>query len=656
MNALGQEQYCNSGVQFHEIIKDNPPGPLVTQEWLPADQTLPDELLTPGHHRRRSKPAIQHIEIFSCSGSLKKLHKSHDKPMMFSARITHSNSEQTTHTFKYFTAGRHRVAYTTPGYDWIVKWQCLNGSKNQNLEEWNKSKQMGTMNSFIPETDFYTQMRIGHMEISLLILQKVSLTFAEMIKLFSTTQPTQATMATVTGAATIVVIQLAQVSHAGLKPDDWHIRNIAFDDDDEKPQLKGFKLIDWADNHTANAPLLLRERMHKAFRQFSDCFQDFTSWGQHPRGLMHAHIWDTFMKSLHHTLTDWWSEWSMSVAGQDVDALPDDEHISQLHDRFQKIVFGLSSMHHLPRAINSGKAADQQNASILFAVRDHRSSGTFVLDTERPSLLRFSQMTRSPSNSTDQESMDSHLRARKTQGLYPFSTYTNIGQKGEVLMAEFEETTACTAKIEAQAPELLNFIRKDRDVQVGEAAVRGLLDAAMAMHHRFAVNLFRHGRSTAEDPGTSVPLQERWYNYIHGHRHAFPVFRPPENSMEGDDIRTIFQLFLEQVQDRGHLSRMQNAPRISYNVDKLHAAWWIKFTADITWCTMTTTAKRTHVRDWLFKKFTTDPKRKCMSPLPPAKRIKSDAKWPDFDIDDTELEVIVTSIFDQYVALPGIQS
>ena len=206
---------------------------------------------------------------------------------------------------------------------------------------------------------------------------------------------------------------------------------IAFDDDDKKPQLKGFQLIDWADNHTANAPLSLRERMHKAYMQFSDCFQDFTSWGQDPRGLMHAHIWDTFMKSMHHTLKDWWSEWSMSVAGQDVDALPNDEHISQLQDRFQKIILGLSSMHHLPRAISSGKEAEQQNASNFLAVRDHRSSGTFVLDTERPLLLRSSQMTRPPSNSTDQESIDSHLRTRKTQWLYPLSTYTDIDQTDE---------------------------------------------------------------------------------------------------------------------------------------------------------------------------------------------------------------------------------
>ena len=219
-------------------------------------------------------------------------------------------------------------------------------------------------------------------------------------------------------------------------------------------------------------------------------------------------------------------------------------------------------------------------------------------------------------------------------------------------MIEFEETTACTAKIEAQAPELWDFIRKDSDDLVGEAAVRGLLRAAVAAHHKFAVKLFRHGRSTAEEPGTSVPLPERWYNEAHGHRHAFPVFRPPENRMEGDDIARIFRLFLEQVQDRGHLARMLDAPLKSFNADKLHAAWWTKFTTDITWGTMSMTAKRTHVRDWLFKKFTTDPKRKCMSPLPPAKRMKSEMKWKGFDINDTELEAIVDSIFDQYAAPP----
>jgi len=221
------------------------------------------------------------------------------------------------------------------------------------------------------------------------------------------------------------------------------------------------------------------------------------------------------------------------------------------------------------------------------------------------------------------------------------------------------ETAAYTAKIEAQAPELWHFIRKDSDDQVGEAVVRGLLGTAVAVHCRFAEKLFRHGRTTAEAPGTSVHLAERWYNLEHGfpvqHQQAFPFFTPLKDSREGDDIFRIFRLFLEQVRERGLLDRMRNPPVLSYDVERLHAAWWPKFTSNIMWCSMTTRAKRNHVRDWLFKKFTTDPKRKCMSPLPPAKRMKSEAKWNGFDINDKDLENIVNGIFEKYVALPRIQ-
>ena len=105
-----------------------------------------------------------------------------------------------------------------------------------------------------------------------------------MIKLFSIQEPTQATMAIVTCGATTVVENLMQIARAGLNAYDWHIWNVAFDDDDREPKCKGFKLIDWAGNHTANAPLSLRDRMHKAFKQFSDCFKDFQKWGSDRQG------------------------------------------------------------------------------------------------------------------------------------------------------------------------------------------------------------------------------------------------------------------------------------------------------------------------------------------------------------------------------------
>ena len=133
-----------------------------------------------------------------------------------------------------------------------------------------------------------------------------------------------------------MVEHLVKLAHAGLKPYDWHVGNVAFEDDDTEPKCKGFKLIDWSGNHTATAPMSLRERMHNAFMQFSDCFKDFKKWGLITPGQIHAHTWHIFMKSLHHTLQDWWWQCASSQTEQNRDALPNDEEMVNSITGFKK--------------------------------------------------------------------------------------------------------------------------------------------------------------------------------------------------------------------------------------------------------------------------------------------------------------------------------
>ena len=119
---------------------------------------------------------------------------------------------------------------------------------------------------------------------------------------------------------------------------------------------------------------------------------------------------------------------------------------------------------------------------------------------------------------------------------------------------------------------------------------------------------------------------------------------------EGDNIKMLFQFFLNEIRERGHLKQMVHCPRVSHDIHRLHQLWWIQFTKGISWCAMTYAEQRIHVRQWLFKQLSNDPLSQCMSPQPGAKRKKNSARWEGFDITDAELDVIVESMFSQYEA------
>jgi hypothetical protein len=133
-------------------------------------------------------------------------------------------------------------------------------------------------------------------------------------------------------------------------------------------------------------------------------------------------------------------------------------------------------------------------------------------------------------------------------------------------------------------------------------------------------------------------------------RDAIPHFTPPAVRTEGDDIKLLFQFFLDEVSRRGHLQRMHYRPHTTWNTEKLHSAWWVPFTKGISWCTMNRAAKRKHIRQWLFMKFSSDHHRQVMSPGPGGVRVKNQMKWEGFDITDRELDDIVNSMFSRYEA------
>jgi len=673
INFPRREELCDTGVQFREITTDNSPGELITREWLQADHPLPIE--PPTARSSVSASVVLEIEIISSSGTVE--HRGHDKPQKFTAQITRSDGVMSTHTFTILHAGYHRVAYTTDDLPWVVKMQNLDVVRNHNKEEWDNSHRMRILSSLVPETHGYAEARIRDTDMSFLFLQRVGFTFAELVQRLSKKEPTETSMSMVAVAATTVVEDLVQAARDGLKPYDWHIGNVAFDDDDSILKLKNLKLIDWAGNNMATAPLSLRGRMHKAFVQFSGCFKEFTQWGYAGDNANTAQIWHIFMSSLHHALKDWWSPWASIAPGQDGDALPSGEQVHQLQYSLQNIVQGPVAMQHLPRTVSLKMEAEQRTESnISPGERGHpapeqQDSETSVPDTVSPPTFPLTRRT-AMTNLTDPPTLSLTCRTRKTnltERTHPYppnkTTYLSPIAEAEFhrdtqsapeRVATLEERSACTDQIEAHAEAHMHSLRvvvenDGSHGQLRQGTERALRVKTLAVRRKIERELYRHGRSTADKPGNSIPLQQRWTLHTHGMEDAFPCHTPPDNRAEGDDISVIFNLFLDEIKERGFLARMPKLPKACENPKRLHTDWWTKFTKNISWGSMTLVEKRSHFRKWLVQKFSLDPQRQCMSPLPGAKRCKNEAKWEGFEINDRELEELINSIFSHYETL-----
>ena len=180
-----------------------------------------------------------------------------------------------------------------------------------------KYNTMGTLSSVIPQTYGYVEVQIGDTDMSLLVVQRVGYTFALFMKSISKDKPTTGTMSMVTVAVLTVVQHLVHTAGAGLEPYDWHTGNVAFGDDEELIlSCQGFKLIDWAGNHLAPAPIHRRARMDRAFMQFSGCFEDFAEWGTDCRVIEIVQMWHNFLRSIHRALRDWWTPPASMVGTQ----------------------------------------------------------------------------------------------------------------------------------------------------------------------------------------------------------------------------------------------------------------------------------------------------------------------------------------------------
>ena len=102
---------------------------------------------------------------------------------------------------------------------------------------------------------------------------------------------------------------------------------------------------------------------------------------------------------------------------------------------------------------------------------------------------------------------------------------------------------------------------------------------------------------------------------------------------------------------KGLLERMPFPPKAAQFPEEFHSRFWEKFARDCVppWLQMTTPQKRRRLHDFLFTKFSMDPKAGCMLPGPGLrKKPRNEAAWIGFWLLDTELISLVAEVMEAY--------
>ena len=132
---------------------------------------------------------------------------------------------------------------------------------------------------------------------------------------------------------------------------------------------------------------------------------------------------------------------------------------------------------------------------------------------------------------------------------------------------------------------------------------------------------------------------------------------------EGDDVKLVLTIFLEQIKQCNYIDRMPTPTTCSRDPEKFHREYWHKFMKFVEgpWLIKTVSHKQEHFKRWLFRKFSLDADDRNMLSvgwpydLTRAKPSGNEARWIGFWLSDTELDHLVVEIFDIYEALQQTQ-
>ena len=132
------------------------------------------------HEEIHVAPILVRVELVQFSGSIP--HRNHTFPKHFQCKVFWTDGTDTLYTFTYVREGAHRVVYANDDRNWVVKAEYLSDSrKNHNKEEWDNFGKVPALRSVVPCARGYAESKFGDACFSLLFVDRIGFTFAEIM-------------------------------------------------------------------------------------------------------------------------------------------------------------------------------------------------------------------------------------------------------------------------------------------------------------------------------------------------------------------------------------------------------------------------------------------------------------------------------------------
>ena len=132
----------------------------------------------------------------------------------------------------------------------------------------------------------------------------------------------------------------------------------------------------------------------------------------------------------------------------------------------------------------------------------------------------------------------------------------------------------------------------------------------------------------------------------------------PRPIEEGDDLGRLFYILLETMARKGFFGKMNEWKPKKANPKKLLSQYWIQFTKDLDppWLKMDMIQKSNHLKWWLLKKWSLDPKKQCMRPCSGEKLHRNEMGWAWLEMTDGQLDEVVYEVMGTYASMRMVMS
>ena len=648
-----------------------------TTPYLPANYTLPPDVASrPGASRE-----ISHQQAVALTLTARSTRVSTKTGMAYECAgdITWHDGSTARDAFVLFACGRSREFWVATAGPWGFKCQEVGqaGTRDQNHEEWIAYRTSQSLRRFLPTVHGYFQQDCQDKRISLLLVDRVGFTFAELIKRVRLEPVSAGALNLFETASTRVVRTMFQAGEGGIAAHDWHVGNVGFSDNEAAMCL----LVDWDKNRPAYATQSFIERIENAFAGFCKHLPGPHTWGpddisdHEPNVQARILAWRRILTSMSVTLRSWWTSWT--AGAKRLDQVPSSQEWGHLADGFRKVITAAllpDNSSPLPGIALPGIACPCVSSPHATLDSEPRATPPSSRTTNVPTLVPTTvatillndvthvatiSPTREHSGPTATDAPPGIQSAPATLDTLPGPNAASHkaapcqeSLRPEIPDEELDGMVPIKTPVDADDAERLMTVLSVSvgpplaKVAVGREAARSLMVEAVAKHRTHLQEQFKRDRG--EEPN-SVLLEQRLATDTWHPDHG----RPPNPSSQGDDLDLLFRALLGSLEGRGHISRMKEPPLVATNPSLFHSQFWRKFVDGCSepWTEMSPQNKRKRLRDWMYQKFSLDPQSRCMLPGPGSKRKKrNEACWFGFELTDADLEHVLRDTMETYLA------